>query len=178
MTAPATIEQATEITQRNFPFVVLPDIGVRRSSTALFKELVPNASYRSQCVHHAAVLETSSVLYVVAKGSMHTQGAIIYAVLLIFSPIVRQNYICGIDSIRTSCFNWIGLSGTNIPIKYDELLKDSQASDLNSLCAHYNLGRALRRTITQNGAPSPPCRQLRPTALIFWNYLKGIVDTF
>ena len=178
MTSVSTIEVARGLAEEHHTFVSLSDIGERETSTTLFRQLVPSSAYRAQCLHHSAVLDTPYVLYVVAKGFRSAQGSIFYAVLLEFSPSLRRNYICALVPIRMAAFGWIGLHSSSIPTEYDGMLKEIHTSDLHSLCAYYNLGRALREKIRSKGAPLPPCRQLRPTALVFWNALKGGVDAF
>ena len=178
MTSSSTIEKAKSIAEEHYSFMRIHGIGVHDASTTLFKQVVPNATYRAQCLHHAAILDTPYVIFIVAKGSRSTQGCILYAVLLDFSESLRNKYICTLDSIRIGAFNWVGSSASCIPHEYDDMLKESHTSDLNSFCAYYNISKALKAKIFENGSPLPPCRQLRPTALIFWNALKGGVDAF
>ena len=167
MTSPSTIECARAVAERRYSFVYLKQIGTLQTSNALFKEMISNPTYRSQCLHHSAVLDTPYILYVFAKGSCSAQGSILYTVLLTFSQQLRNMYLCTLDCIRTSAFDCIGLSEINIPLEYDDMLKSTHATDLSSLCAHYNIGQALRKKVKENSSPLLPCRQLRPTALIF-----------
>ena len=77
MTSPSTIECARAVAERCHSFVCLKQIGTLQTSNALFKEMIPNPTYRSQCLHHSAVLDTMYILYVIAKGSRSAQGSIL-----------------------------------------------------------------------------------------------------
>ena len=99
MTASSTIKVAKETSQRHYPFIFLPEIGLRKEDTKLFHDIISTASYRSQCLHHVSTLETRYVIYVVAKGLRGTEGSILYVALLDFSLTLRRNYIFALDCI-------------------------------------------------------------------------------
>ena len=177
MTSVSTIKNAHALRERFSAFVRLQNVGRSSSSTHQFKSLVPTPEYRAQCLHHCVTIGTPNVLFVVAKGSSHGLGEIIYAVLVQFSQCIRTAYLYSIESIRTAAFDWLGDGAKYIPEKYDDLLQGTFATDLTSFASYYNLSLAYKSLVTLKG-PQPPARMIRPTALIHWNVVKGGVDEF
>eukprot|EP00178_Gracilaria_changii_P016681 TRINITY_DN479_c3_g1_i11.p1 TRINITY_DN479_c3_g1~~TRINITY_DN479_c3_g1_i11.p1 ORF type:complete len:1373 (+),score=138.00 TRINITY_DN479_c3_g1_i11:3191-7309(+) len=177
MTAIATIAKAKSVCEQYGEIVRLRNIGGSQYSTNLFHQLVPTSDYRMQCIHHAAVSGKNNVFFVVATGSHMGVGTIIYIAWLEFRPSVIANYIYCLMTVRVAAFDWIGDKADKIPKQYDALLLDSYATDLYSFGSFYNLAKAYKQLANDKG-PLPPSRMIRPSALVFWNLLKGGVDEF
>lgn len=73
--------------------MIVSDIGRDDVTVKIFQEVVPKVEYRLHCLHHAAVLGTKKVLYIVAKGSSIGVGGIIFVALLQLSERLRNNYM-------------------------------------------------------------------------------------
>ena len=104
-------------------------------------------------------------------------GQILYAALLELSTKMLACYDYTISYIRLFTFTLIGKPSKNIPASYDEVLHNSNATDLHSHASFYNHSNAFKRLAIQNGA-IPPARMIRPSALLDLNYLKGRVKEF
>lgn len=70
------------------------------------------------------------------------------------------------------------MSAQHIRKEYDELLRDTHATDLYDFCTYYNLHRALRAKVNNSGRPPPPARQIRPTTLVWWNATNAGFNEF
>ena len=172
MTALGTIRKAKDTQEKHGHLSAIRGIGENTAATDLFHDLVPNTSYRLQCLHHAAVVGKRQVLLVVSKGSNMGLGHIMYAALLEFSTRMVACYDYTISSIRLFTFMWIGKASENIPAAYDELLHKTHATVLDSYASFYSFSNAYKSLANHSGA-LPPARMIRPSALVFWNSLKG-----
>ena len=177
MASPTTIDKAKNLRAEYGPFSKVNGIGLSDGAERHFKKLVFTPEYRLQCLHHAAVLGITQVVFVVAKGSRNGVGEIIYAVMLEFAESLRYHYMFVLDSIRASAFTWIGGDALGIPKRYEDLVENTFAADLYSLASFYNLSQAYKALVHRNG-PLPPSRMIRPLLLVYWNTLKGGVDEF
>lgn len=59
------------------------------------------------------------------------------------------------DCVRVACFSWTGRNPENIPKQYDEMLKNSQDSDLNSFASYCGRSEAIRHEISRIGDSIP-----------------------
>lgn len=92
MTSLRTMEEAKEITRRYGTLSMLSDIGGNAHSKKLCQKLVLSSAYRTQCLHHAAVLGIKNVLFIVGKGGKASPRGINYASLLQFKETFRHYY--------------------------------------------------------------------------------------
>ena len=176
MTSVTTVEAAKDISEMYGPVVALENVGMSDKSTALFRELVPTVPYRSQVLHHAATRGINSVMYVVGTGGSITDGRILYVCYIKFAGLLRHSYTFSMDCIRVASFSWVGGESENVPKEYDDILKNSHASDLYSFASYYGLSEAIRKELRLRGEPIPPARMIRLTPAVYWNNLKGGVD--
>ena len=127
-------------------------------------------------MHHAATLGLRHISYVFGTSGNVTHGRIIYACLIEFSESIRQTYTHALERICCVGFEWVVEETKYIPKQYDGLLKQSHASDINSISSYHSLSNEIRRLIRYRGRPLPPARMIRLTPAVYWNYLKGGVD--
>lgn len=132
VTAPRTVQAATRKKEQYGTYIVLSDVGVDRQSTELFRILVPTTPYRAQALHHAAALSINSVMFVVPTGGSMTEGRVIYSCMARFPESIRHQYIYLLDCVRHTAFGWIGGEPMYIPTEYDDMLRQSYASDIHS----------------------------------------------
>lgn len=178
MTALKTIEKAKTTRDQTSTLIVIEDIGVSPAADKVFREVVPTSEYRLQCLQHATVLQVGTVFFTVAKGGTAAKGEIFYVACLKFSPMIRRFYTFCLNTIRKTAFNWIGEPASSIPIEYESIVKDCHAYAIYSFSSYYSLSLAMKNSVEKNQAPLPPARMIRPTALVYWNALKGGVDEF
>ena len=176
MTALTTIQSASTKARKYGELIILSDVGGDRQSTELFHELVPTTPYRLQCLHHAATLGLNSVLFLVATGGYITEGRILCGCMINFNETLGHQYTYILDCVRHTAFSWIGGEAKNIPKEYDNMLRQSHASDIHSFMSYYSLSEALRKCVEERKAPIPPSRMIRLTPTVYWNHLKGGVD--
>ena len=176
MTALKTLEESKIISENYGSVIVVSDIEGAVQDTQLFKNVVPSSNNRAQCLHHAAVLGVSHVVYVVGKGGRAATGGIIYAAVLRFNRLLLNQYTWCLQAVEQSAFLWIGLKPEEIPREYDNMLKQSYAFDLHSFASYYSISQGIGRLIQKRGLPLPPSRMIRLTPAVFWNQVKGGVD--
>lgn len=119
----------------------------------------------------------SGVLFVVAKGSRNGVGETIYSVVLEFTGVLRNHYMFVLDCIRVAAFHWIGSVASQIPKRYDDVIENTFAADLDSLASFYSFSQAYK-TLVYNNGPLSPSFMIGPQLLVYWNTLKGGVDEF
>ena len=173
ITSPRTIEDAKKVADIRGRHFNIIDIGTSIEGNGYFQEAVPSTAYRLQCLHHAIVFGVEHVLFVVAKGSSMGTGQMLYAAPLQFSQVLRSAYQHCLEQIQLASFKWVGLPSSSIPHEYDDMLQASFASDLHSSASFYGLSMAYKKLVRDKGMPLHPARMIRPTLLVYWNYLKG-----
>lgn len=99
MTSVSTNSQASHFASTYSNLVLINDIGKSDKADELFRKAVPNTEYRSQCLHHAAVLQTNNILYVVATSTLTGSAGIIYLCLLNFDAHLVNDYMFCLRSI-------------------------------------------------------------------------------
>ena len=176
ITAVRTIEGAAVLREKYGAIISLENVCTDERSSALFRELVPSTQYRAQVLHHCATLGMNHVAFVVGTGGSMVEGNIIYTCLVEFSESLRHSYTYCLDCVRVSVFSWVGLDASHVPKEYDDLLRNSHASDLYSFVSYYNLSKAIRKEVLKRGSPISPCRMIGLTPAVFWNNLEGGVD--
>ena len=77
-----------------------------------------------------------TLFFVVAKGGSASGGGIIYSVILRYTSAFLGMYFFCLDIIRVAAFDWLGMPAQHLPKEYDELLKDTHATDLYSFCTY------------------------------------------
>lgn len=105
-----------------------------------------------------------------------TEGAIIYACMVQFAESIRHQYTYLLDCVWHTSFWWVGSESMYIPKDYDDMLRQSHASDIQSFMSYYGLSQSLRACVEERGSPLPPYRMIRLTPTVYWNHLKGGVD--
>ena len=81
---------------------------------------MPTTAYRLQCIHHAAVLQLDTVIFVVAKGGSASSSSIIYSVTLKFMSAFIGKYLFCLDTIQVTAFEWLRMPAQHIPKEYDK----------------------------------------------------------
>lgn len=173
MTAEGTVGAATELSHKYGQLICIEDVGQSELSNELFRDVIPASQHRAPVIHHAATLGSNSVMVVVGTGGSLTEGRILYACIIRFSEGFRHKYTYALDCVRRSAFEWIGGEAKYVPKEFDAHLKNRHASYIRSFMSYYNLSQALRRAVTERDEPIPPCRMIRLTPTVYWNYLKG-----
>lgn len=139
-----------------------------------FRSLVPDAGYRSQIVHHAAVLgvEYSCIVF-------STTAEVEQAVLVRVSAQQRGDWLRlfkVLSEIHLS-FAYGPSAPTSPPrIGPDFSKQYGYAGDHHTLETYVHLWYQHTSDVMQNGTP-PACRRLLPLETTAWNKLMGGIDT-
>lgn len=186
-------------TRRNSRFINqgCPFESVHAGDAVRFRELIPDRSHRTQCVHHAVVANVRHCLYVIA-----TTEKIQRVVLIEVSgdiqkkhkhvlEIVHERYKDIFMSLRGECET---LSWRLTDLELSDKL--GHVGDLETLVSTCKLRKALvkyankwRKNVLANvkdGDPTPGAKELAippvltllPTIVDMWNNSKGGVDVF
>ena len=107
MTSYIKIEQAKRIRDQRAAVIHTDNIGILSSSNAAFRKVVPNVSYRMQCIHHPIVLGVDSVFNAVGKGNSAAIGEVIYVELLNFSKALKTAYSFCLRGLQSFAFTWV-----------------------------------------------------------------------
>lgn len=131
----------------------------------LFKQLVWTREYRAQLLHHAAVIQTSVVLFVVASTTQ-----IIYTAVVKFADEDISLYLSIADSMNTLHIQSFESSFGDLQFKH--------AVDAETVRLWSKLGNAIaakNRTtsVSPNERMLKPAHSIVPNIVALWNSLKG-----
>ena len=132
-----------------------------------FKSLVWTLPYRCQLLHHAVVLNTPAVIFVVANSS-----TIIYAVICHCPAQIIQQYLSMMGRIgrRLSQMSFSSLDGIDF----------KHAVDTDTVLLWSKLGESITSTnLRQHVSPGrtdlKPAHAIVPTLVSLWNNVKGSI---
>lgn len=84
------------------------------------------------------------VLIVVGMGGSVVEFSVVYCIIVQFPDTLLQSYTFVMDSVCVAGFVWVEEDSTQVPHEYDEVIRNSHASDLYSFISYYNLSKAIR----------------------------------
>jgi hypothetical protein len=139
-----------------------------------FKSLVPDAEYRSQLVHHAAVLgvEYSCIVF-------NTSATVEQAILVHVSAQQRDDWLRLFKLLSEIHLSFAyGPSAPASPprIGPDFSKQYGYAGDHHTVETYVHLWYHHNADVLLNGTP-PVCRRLLPLETVAWNKLMGGIDT-
>ena len=165
VTAGATRQEALLIASTHGALIVCcPDAG--DAEAAFFRKLIP-LPYRVQMMHQMAVSGIRYALYI--RGDADGAGAIIFAVLLIFTkPLTPWREF--LTALLDKGAPW--LSDGELPALPADF-QFGHAADRDTIVQHLALGRFLRAHAANTATAVPSLAQLWPVCVDFWNGTKG-----
>lgn len=131
-----------------------------------FKSLVWNTSYRTQVLHHAAVLNSPFVLFAVGSTSK-----ILYIAIIEFPSQIRVQYMDFSNRMNTEYLQWYTEPTSTFPTNMD----CAHAKDLHTLTFWKQLQKSVQNFLDKN-TDIPPAHDIRPYLVVLWNRLKGGQD--
>lgn len=139
----------------------------------VYMKATMKTEYRTQCLHHAACIGVSDVIFVVASPSN-----ILYVARLHYPQEVRILYIEYLQKVKDLAFDWIG-KRLDIP---DEVIEDACENDdgtkEEAFSSFYQLCRSLEEYRAESKQPIAKTLQIRPRVALGWNELKGGTTNF
>lgn len=143
-----------------------------KCGTSEFESLVPNPSFRTQCIHHAATLDVPYTLLIYATTEEIMQG-----VLIKVSCAQRQSWR---EYFKALSDEYMGFAYGNQLGRFPRFAPDQSpdwgyAVDLHSAELALQLWRRHSDDVLVNGTP-PPCKRLLPLTVSVWNKMMGGVD--
>ena len=138
-----------------------------------FAIFVSDRNYRFQLIHHCAVMQESSILYVES-----TINQIIYVVRVSVPEDVLFSYIKGvinpfIEKLMEPLVH--DICNQNQP---SEDFKYDWAVDWETVTQGYFMSMKLYDEARRIGKPLPRSKGVLPSMVVLWNYLKGGVDIY
>lgn len=136
----------------------------------VFKQSIPDASYRAQLVHGMCCAGVNDAIFVVAS-----LRKILRVVHITINNMFRDQYMSAIGNIGRDHLSWVA----NNAVPEDMLFKDdSHAVDRHSVQTTLELWNAMVAMISVRGRPLPAGRHLLPEAIAEWNRGKGPIDGY
>jgi hypothetical protein len=136
----------------------------------VFKESIPDASYRGQLIHGMCCAGVNDAIFVVAS-----LRKIIRMVHISITNMFCAQYMSAISDIGCEHLAWVA----NNAVPEDLLIKeDSHAVDRHSIQTTLELSNAMLAMILARGRPLPAGRHLVPELIAEWNRGKGPIDGY
>jgi hypothetical protein len=136
----------------------------------VFKESIPDASYRGQLVHGMCCAGVIDAIFVVAS-----LRKILRVVHVSITNMFCAQYMSAIGEIGRDHLAWV----SNNAVPEDLLIKDdSHAVDHHSIQTTLELSNAMVAMIAVRGRPLPAGRHLVPELIAEWNRGKGPIDGY
>lgn len=152
-------------------------VGCSYDETDLFSDLVPHSNHRAQILHHAAVMDCTSVLYVVAQ-----MGSILRVVLVTVSEEIRRQYLTATECIRQTMFGWLQSSQYLAAHRQEcEASIMFDAMDMALTCDDIIHTLQLSEGLLRYAAKVeylPVAKRIVPVLVEVWNHAKVGVDSF
>lgn len=136
----------------------------------VFKESIPDASYRGQLIHGMCCAGVHDAIFVVAS-----LRKIIRVVHVSITNMFCAQYMSAIGDISREHLAWVA----NNAVPEDLLIRDdSHAVDRHSIQTTLELSNAMLAMILARGRPLPAGRHLVPELIAEWNRGKGPIDGY
>ena len=151
MTTIGTLEDAV-IRSNNEKYVF---IKLSTAHSDVFKERIPNKSYRCQLLHHCASTNTNEIFYVVGSTV-----EIIQVIHIEFSPELLSSYqeVLKLFASESSIFKWISTKDISKIPKLKINFKDMYIDSIDSLKQSFIIWCAIQEKIkANNNLPLPSC---------------------
>lgn len=140
----------------------------------LYMKATMSTEYRCQCLHHAAVTNTTDVLFVVASSSK-----IIYVLRLRYSEALLSDYRTYMEDVSGCVFSWIGALPKDIPSNVTDIAcPEDEGTEVEAFFSYYSLCMSAHRHVAETGTPLEETAQIKPRAALMWNAVKGGTDEF
>lgn len=159
---------------RDYEFVHVSDaVNDSFEFSAEFRRMVPDVGYRWQILHHAAVIEVTTVIFI----RLTEAGNVIYACHIDLETRVLRAYLQRYkDGLFDPCLRPL-YSGRFTLSRMPETTNYHYFRDRKNLGHHILLWQGLKRKIEASQKPIPKVYKIVPGPAAYWNKTKTNLDT-
>ena len=156
-----------------YSYIVLDPISFDSANTwGLLKRLIPNQSYRLQCLHHGSTLGLNDIFYIEASGNEST-CRIIRCVHIRVDSSILMIHAKACKEIENKYLQWIHNDSVPVP----DIENYFMAQDRDGFLHDFKLWKALYLEIKRRGVPFPPFKHWLPKLAALHNIYKTGVDS-